>query len=80
MKNTDILLQKINESLNYLYVTDEKLKPVLDYLTDLIRKGIKDEQLSVKDAFQMWLSIQEQHTNSILLQTKLQEILDYREI
>lgn len=80
MKNVDILLTKIEESLNYLYVTDEKLKPVLNYLTEFIRSNIKSESLTIKEAFEMWLAIQEQHTNSILLQTKLQEILDYREI
>ena len=80
MKNTDLLFQKIEDSLTYLYSLDEKLKPLLDYLTDRMVKGLQDEEISVKEAFEMWLSIQEQYTNSILLQTKLKEILDYREV
>lgn len=79
MKNNDLLCKKIDQSLQYLYETDQKLKPVLDYLTTVIQTGIKDESLSIKDAFQMWLAIQEQYTNSILLQTKLKEILEYKE-
>ena len=79
MKNISILNQKIEDSLNYLYANDERLKPVLDYLTEHIRENIKSESLTVKEAFEMWLAIQEQYTNSVLLQTKLKEILDFRD-
>lgn len=80
MKNNDILSKKIDESMNYLYSLDQKLKPMLDYLTDIMLKGMQNEQITVKDAFNMWLSLQEQYTNSILLQTKLKEIIDYNEV
>lgn len=80
MKNNDILSKKIDESMNYLYSLDQKLKPMLDYLSDIMLKGMQSEQITVKDAFNMWLSLQEQYTNSILLQTKLKEIIDYNEV
>ena len=79
MKNTDLLVQKIDASLNYFYSLDEKLKPVLDYLTERIVSGIASENITVSEAFNMWMAIQEHYTNSILLQTKLKEILEYRE-
>ena len=41
--------------------------------------GLNNGDISVKDAFVMYTSILEQYTNSVMLITKIQEIIDYKE-
>ena len=39
---------------------------------------LKEEDIAFKDAFDMMLQTQEQYTNSILLITKIKEIIDFK--
>ena len=78
MKNNEVLSIKLEQALQYLYSQEEKLKPFLDYLTLFISKNIRQEDLSVKDAFEMFLKTQEHYTNSILLIAKIKEIIDFK--
>lgn len=79
MKNTDIISTKLESSLAYLYEQEQKLKPLIDYLQNQLILGIKQENISIKDAFEMFFRIQEQYTNNILLITKIKEIIDFKE-
>ena len=76
MRNTDLIL---DNALNYLYQNEEKLKPYLDKLNEIMTNGLNNGDISVKDAFVMYTSILEQYTNSVMLITKIQEIIDYKE-
>ena len=78
MKNDELLSQKLSNALLYLYNQEEKLKPYLDYLQQIMLKEIKQENLSAKDAFDMFIKIQEQYTNNILLITKIKEVIDFK--
>ena len=78
MKNTDLISKKLEEALVFLYEQEDKLKPILDTFNDIISKRIKEEDISFKDAFDMMLQTQEQYTNSILLITKIKEIIDFK--
>lgn len=42
-------------------------------------KKINEDEISVKEAYEMFFALQEQYTNSILVITKIQEILDFRD-
>ncbi len=79
MKNNDLLSKKIESALEYLYEQENLLKPYLTKLSDIIKKKIDEEELSAKEAFDMYLAIQSQYTNSFLLMAKLKEVIDFRE-
>ena len=78
MKNTDLICKKLDESLAYLYEQEEKLKPVLDLFLDIVINKAKQDDISFKDALQMLIQTQEQYTNTILLITKIREIIDFK--
>ena len=40
---------------------------------------ISEDEVTAKEAYEMFLGIQEYYTNSVLLITKIQEVIDYRE-
>lgn len=77
MKNNDLIAIKLEEALSYLYKQEEKLKPVMDLFVEIIKNNIKKEDISVKDAIDMLNSTQEQYTNTILLITKIKEIIEF---
>ena len=78
MKNKEVLTQKIEEAIKFISDNDKKLKPIYELLLDSLSKGNIDEvPFHVRlDAF---IKIQEQYTNSILLLTKLKEIIDFND-
>lgn len=78
MKNTDLIFKKLDESLMYLYEQEEKLKPVLDTFLQIVSNKAKQEELSFKDALTMLIQTQQQYTNTILLITKIREIIDFK--
>lgn len=79
MRNTDLISQRLEKALEYLYEQDTKLKPLLEYLQDLIVREVHNENLTVREAFEMFLKIQEQYTNSIVLISKIKEIIDFKD-
>jgi hypothetical protein len=80
MRNTDLLVKKIDSALEYLYEQEQNLKPYLDKLSSIMKKKIDEEELSAKEAFNMYLAIQSQYTNNFLLMAKLKEMLDFKEV
>ena len=78
MRNTDVISAKLEEALTFLYEQDAKLKPVLEFITDVMVNKIKQENISAKEAFDMLTTIQEQYTNNILTITKIKEIIDFK--
>ena len=78
MKNEALLSKKIEESLTYLYNQEQRLKPILDKLEQIIISK-KDEEISLIEALKIFLEIQNQYTNNILLITKIKEIIDFRD-
>ena len=76
MKNSDLLEKKITEAIEFITEQDKKIKPIYEMLSDSLSKGnIDDVPFHVRlDAY---IKIQEQYTNSILLLTKLKEIIDF---
>lgn len=79
MRNTDLISKKLEEALCYLYNNEQKLKPLIEYLQSIMIDNIKKENISVKDAFNMFVQLQEQYTNNILLITKIKEIIDFKD-
>ena len=79
MKNIDLISKKLDEALSYLYNQEQRLKPFITRLEQILNEGIDNEVISVKDAFEMFYQIQQQYTNNILLITKIQEIIDFKD-
>lgn len=78
--NTYRIQQRLKNEIAILERQQEELRPALDYLYQLFIKKMKEEELSARDAFQMFLKLSEQYTNSILLLTKVQEVIDFERI
>lgn len=76
IKNYEILLEKIDAGIQYIEDQNKKLEPVLDYLTDQML--LKKEELTAKEIFEYHLKLQELKVNSLLLLTKMREILVYK--
>lgn len=76
MKNYELLTQKIDEGIQYILDQNKKLDPLLTYLTEQMID--KKEELTAKEIFEYHLRLQELKVNSLLLLTKMKEILDYK--
>ena len=79
MKNYQLLIQNIEDGLNYIQKQQETTRPIIDYLIRYINKHLPEEQLSVKEALQYYQTLMEQETNSILVISKMQEVLSFIE-
>lgn len=71
------LIKKIQEGIDFVTKQDEKLRPVLDYLTQTCIE--KKEELPPDKAFEYLTTFMQMKTESLLLLTKMQEILEYVE-
>lgn len=76
MKNYELLTQKIDEGIQYIVDQNKKLDPLLTYLTEQMID--KKEELTAKEIFEYHLRLQELKVNSLLLLTKMKEILEYK--
>lgn len=76
MKNYELLTQKIDEGIQYIMDQNKKLDPLLTYLTEQMID--KKEELTAKEIFEYHLRLQELKVNSLLLLTKMKEILEYK--
>lgn len=74
-----MLIKKLDDALDYLYTQEQTLSPIIKHLEKIMNDKIKECELSAKDAFDMYFKIQEQYTNSILLITKIQEIINFKD-
>lgn len=79
MRRSDIINNKLDEALAYLVEQETKLKPCLEKLGDLLLEKIHKDEVTVHEVFDMYTQIQQQYTDSILLITKIKEVLDYNE-
>ena len=71
------LISKIQEGIDFVTKQEEKLRPVLDYRTE---KWIeKQEDLPADKAFEYLTAFMQMKTESLLLLTKMQEVLEYSE-
>lgn len=69
------LIKKIQEGIDYVTKQDEKLRPVLDYLTQTCIEH--KEEIPAEKAFEYLTIFMQMKTESLLLLTKMQEILEY---
>lgn len=77
MPNFQALIRKIDEGIAFVQKQDEKLSPVIDYLTE---KCIEQkEQLPPEKSFDYLLKLTNLKVESLLLLTKLKEIYDFSE-
>lgn len=79
MRRSDLISKKLDDALTYLEEQDRKLSPHLNALSDLLIKKIHEEELSAQEVFKMYIGLQQQYTDTILLITKIKEIIDYHE-
>lgn len=77
MKNIDKLVENIEEGLSYIKSQQEKTRPLIDALSTLLVNNIEEADLSYRELLSFYLNLMEQETNSILLITKMQEVLTY---
>lgn len=77
MKNTDLLIVRINEGIEYIEQQNKKLDPVISYLQEQMIE--RKEELSTKDIFEYHLKLQQLKVDSLLLLTKMKEVLEYKE-
>ena len=75
MRNNDLILTKIEEGLKYIQDQNEKLDPVINYLTEQMIN--KKEELTAKEIFDYYIKLQELKVNSLLVESKLHEIFSY---
>ena len=73
----DILTDKINNGIKYIQELDEKMQPVLEYLTNSCLTDM--EKLSPDKKFEYLIQFLNVKTESLLLLTKMKEVLQYRE-
>ena len=77
MKNIDKLVENIEEGLKYIKSQQEKTRPLIDALSNLLVDKIDEADLSYRELLSFYLNLMEQETNSILVITKMQEVLTY---
>ena len=76
MKNYDLLIEKIDNGIKYLQEQSKKLDPVICYLE---KQLIERKELDAKDIFDFYIRLQELKVNSLLVECKMKEILDYQD-
>ena len=77
MKNIDILKQNIEDGLNFIEKQQKEVRPIITYLTKIMKDNIEDGSLTAKEAFNMYIKLMELDTNSVLIISKMKEILTY---
>ena len=77
MKNIDLLIDKIDEGIKYIQDQNKKLDPVLTYLTEQMLE--RKEELTAREIFEYYIRLEELKVNSLLVETKMKEVLEYVE-
>lgn len=72
--------QRLKESIELLEKQQQQLQPIIEYLTELFIKKVGEEDISANDAFEMVTTLTEQFTNSTLLLTKVQEVIEFEKL
>lgn len=78
--NTIQATRHLIRAVEFLSQQEKELKPLIIQLQNLILNKTIEElsssKLSLEDAFQMYITLTEQYTNSVLLLTKVEEIVN----
>lgn len=77
MVNYKMLKESIEDGLSYIKEQQEKNRPIIDALTKVLINKLPEADLTFKEALSFYHMLMEQETNSILVITKMQEILNY---
>ena len=80
MKNYDLLYDNVCQGLQYIQEQQEVLQPLINFLTLRIKQYIANPEqndLSLKECLDAYIKLMEQETNSVLVITKMQEIISY---
>ena len=77
MKNINLLIDKIDEGIKYIQDQNKKLDPVLTYLTEQMLE--RKEELTAREIFEYYIRLEELKVNSLLVETKMKEVLEYVE-
>lgn len=75
MKNYGLLIEKIDQGIQYIEEQDKKLQPVIDYLVDKCLEH--KEELSASQAFEFLIQFMQMKNECLLLNTKMREVLTY---
>ena len=76
--NNRHLISKLEEGITYIQKQDEKLQPVLDYLTENCIRNM--EELPPDKSFEYLIKFMDLKTESLLLLTKMKEIINYKDM
>ena len=76
--NNRHLIAKLEDGIAYIQKQDEKLQPVLDYLTENCIRNM--EELSPDKSFDYLIKFMNLKTESLLLLTKMKEIINYKDL
>lgn len=69
-------IDEVSDQLSYLISQQERVKPVLDSLTNILIDKIDEESLTCDKAFEMFKFLNEFYTNSSILIIKSMEVLN----
>lgn len=77
MKNYQLLIDRINEGLEYIQDQSQRLEPIINFLEKQMIE--RKEELDAKDIFNFYIKLQELKVNSLLVECKMKEILTFKE-
>ena len=77
MKNIDKLVENIEDGLEYIKKQQEKIRPLIDALSTHLIDKLDEADLSYRELLSFYINLMEQETNSILVISKMQEVLTY---
>ena len=69
-------IDEVSDQLSYLISQQERVKPVLDSLSNILIDKIDEESLTCDKAFEMFKFLNEFYTNSSILIIKSMEVLN----
>ena len=69
-------IDEVSDQLSYLISQQERVKPVLDSLSNILIDKIDQESLTCDKAFEMFKFLNEFYTNSSILIIKSMEVLN----
>lgn len=71
-------MEQLDKAINFLAEQEKELKPLITFLQNLLLNKMT-EDLTLEETVKIYVTLTEQYTNSVLLLTKVKEIMDARE-
>lgn len=75
---TNRTMEQLDKAINFLAEQEKELKPLITFLQNLLLNKMT-EDLTLEETVKIYVTLTEQYTNSVLLLTKVKEIMDARE-